>query len=226
MDRVHFVLDVLGLAPVVGEAADLGNSVLYFAEGDVFNGTLSLAAVVPVWGSASTVPRLSQYGDELITFGSRFDINKMHVLKGIDEQVHHLVPWELRYHDVVQIAARDDFHMNDAANGLVLTGYQRFQLVVEELLGVLFKLTPDEARSLQVRGIHASHPAYNKYVEFRLDEFANGFEAIEDITPQEARQFIEHELLTELVTETIQAANDVTRINEHFKVLLAARGWN
>ncbi len=50
---VHIVLDVAGLVPAIGEAADLVNGVLYGIEGDLINMGISLAAMVPVvgWGA-------------------------------------------------------------------------------------------------------------------------------------------------------------------------------
>lgn len=50
----HIVLDVLGLVPVVGEVADGINAVWYFAEGNVIDGTLSVAALVPIGGQGAT----------------------------------------------------------------------------------------------------------------------------------------------------------------------------
>lgn len=46
----HFILDVVGLVPVVGEIADGLNAVWYAAEGDVLNASLSAAGAVPFVG--------------------------------------------------------------------------------------------------------------------------------------------------------------------------------
>jgi hypothetical protein len=50
----HFVLDMAGLVPVIGEAADLANAGIYFVEGDHLNASFSAAAAVPVYGWVST----------------------------------------------------------------------------------------------------------------------------------------------------------------------------
>lgn len=53
-DIGHATLDVVGLVPVVGEAADVANGIWYAAEGDYVNAGLSLASAIPVagWGAA------------------------------------------------------------------------------------------------------------------------------------------------------------------------------
>ena len=52
-DIGHDVLDLAGAVPVVGEVFDGINAVWYYAEGDVLNGSLSLAGMVPLFGVAS-----------------------------------------------------------------------------------------------------------------------------------------------------------------------------
>ncbi|MGU8435551.1 SH3 domain-containing protein, partial [Clostridium perfringens] len=49
---IHEYLDILGFVPVVGDALDAINSVIYVFEGDYVNSLLSLGAVVPIYGSA------------------------------------------------------------------------------------------------------------------------------------------------------------------------------
>ncbi|MFG2999081.1 SpvB/TcaC N-terminal domain-containing protein [Streptomyces sp. NPDC048340] len=46
----HTTLDVVGMVPVVGEVADLGNAGWYAAEGDYGNATLSAASAIPGLG--------------------------------------------------------------------------------------------------------------------------------------------------------------------------------
>ena len=53
-DLGHTILDVAGLIPVIGEAADGINAAWYTAEGDYTNAALSAAAMIPVVGSAAT----------------------------------------------------------------------------------------------------------------------------------------------------------------------------
>ena len=50
----HGILDVAGLVPVVGEAADLANAAWYTAEGDYTMAALSAAAAIPFAGWAAT----------------------------------------------------------------------------------------------------------------------------------------------------------------------------
>ncbi|MCT2582004.1 WXG100-like domain-containing protein [Actinophytocola gossypii] len=57
-DLGHTALDVIGLVPVVGEAADAINAGWYAAEGDWVNAGLSLAAMVPIAGWAATGGKL------------------------------------------------------------------------------------------------------------------------------------------------------------------------
>ena len=39
---------------------------------------------------------------------------------GIGGQAHHIIPWELRGHDLVQRASRGGFNMNGGSNGIRL----------------------------------------------------------------------------------------------------------
>lgn len=59
-DAGHTVLDVAGLVPVIGEAADGLNAAWYTAEGDYLNASLSAAAMIPVVGSVATGARLGR----------------------------------------------------------------------------------------------------------------------------------------------------------------------
>ncbi|MFA6248094.1 MAG: hypothetical protein WC615_14240 [Mucilaginibacter sp.] len=52
--KVHFIFDVAGFVPVIGDAADLINGGIYFIEGDKINCALSVSAAIPVIGWAST----------------------------------------------------------------------------------------------------------------------------------------------------------------------------
>ncbi|MFJ9785420.1 LamG-like jellyroll fold domain-containing protein [Amycolatopsis sp. NPDC101161] len=54
----HTALDIIGLIPVVGEVADGINAIWYFAEGDVLDGALSAAAMIPVGGWAASAGKL------------------------------------------------------------------------------------------------------------------------------------------------------------------------
>lgn len=58
-DFVHLTLDVVGLVPIVGEAADLINGAIYLVEGDMVNAGLSASAAVPFAGWAATGSKLA-----------------------------------------------------------------------------------------------------------------------------------------------------------------------
>lgn len=46
----HFILDIAGFVPLIGDAASLINGAIYYVEGDHINCALSLAAMIPVTG--------------------------------------------------------------------------------------------------------------------------------------------------------------------------------
>jgi RHS repeat-associated protein len=74
-DLGHAVLDVVGLVPVVGEAADLANAAWYSAEGDYANAALSAAAAVPFvgWGASAIKAGMYIYkGMDAARSGSRY----------------------------------------------------------------------------------------------------------------------------------------------------------
>jgi len=58
----HTVLDVAGLVPVIGEAADGLNAVWYTAEGDMLNAALSAAAMIPIGGWAAAGTKFGRKG--------------------------------------------------------------------------------------------------------------------------------------------------------------------
>jgi RHS repeat-associated protein len=51
VNTVQTVLDVAGMIPVVGEAFDAVNGIIYAVQGDAVNSALSFAACIPVAGS-------------------------------------------------------------------------------------------------------------------------------------------------------------------------------
>ncbi|WP_316785430.1 hypothetical protein [Pedobacter frigiditerrae] len=53
-DNLHFALDVIGMAPVGGEAADILNGAIYYLEGDYINAALSGGSAIPVYGWFAT----------------------------------------------------------------------------------------------------------------------------------------------------------------------------
>lgn len=55
----HTALDVAGMIPMIGEAADIANAGWYALEGDYTNAALSAAGAVPFCGNAATVCKIS-----------------------------------------------------------------------------------------------------------------------------------------------------------------------
>jgi hypothetical protein len=67
LNRVgHGVLDVAGLVPYIGEAADGANALWYLAEGDKKNAALSAAAMVPFVGMGATGAKFGLKASKLI----------------------------------------------------------------------------------------------------------------------------------------------------------------
>ena len=60
---VHAGLDLLGMTPGIGNAADLLNAALYASKGDKSKTLLSLASAVPVTGQAATLQRMAEIGE-------------------------------------------------------------------------------------------------------------------------------------------------------------------
>jgi len=56
-DIGHTALDVAGMVPVIGEAADLANAGWYAVEGDYKNAALSAAGAIPFAGNAATAAK-------------------------------------------------------------------------------------------------------------------------------------------------------------------------
>jgi RHS repeat-associated protein len=74
-DLGHAVLDVVGLVPVVGEAADLANAAWYAAEGDYVNAALSAASAIPFVGYGASAIKAGRYiykGVDAARSGSRY----------------------------------------------------------------------------------------------------------------------------------------------------------
>jgi len=59
IDNVQLGLDVLGMAPGIGEVFDVINAGIYFARGDVSNGFLSLASAIPLLGNLTSGSKLA-----------------------------------------------------------------------------------------------------------------------------------------------------------------------
>ncbi|CAL2107151.1 conserved exported hypothetical protein [Tenacibaculum sp. 190524A02b] len=110
-------------------------------------------------------------------------------------EAHHLIPWAKRTQEVIQKAARAGFHMNAKVNGISLKKFS--------------KLTGD--------GLHGNHPAYDKFVQKRIDDFIN---KTNNLTPEIAKDFLEKELIPDLLDYIELAKKSGLNLNEYFKTLL------
>ena len=139
-EAIHIGLDVIGLAPVIGEAADVTNATIYVFQGNWQDASLSVAGIVPFAGWFSTIPRL---GKRLITHtgglttlifkndnGAVVFYNSVSSCRTQLRKVlgtpanwvaHHIMPLEHDTKAIVQRAAKaaDDipFHVNQPGNG-------------------------------------------------------------------------------------------------------------
>lgn len=130
----------------------------------------------------------------IATFGNSSNLRKVLGITDPLKEAHHLIPWQLRTHDLTQIAAHADdvpFHMNHPVNGIGIDKYSAN--------------LPD--------GVHANHPQYNNYVRQRMDELQADLE-LEfggNIPPNEASQAL-RDLMDELREDIL--ANPTTKIND------------
>ena len=65
-DIGHTALDVAGMVPVIGEAADLANAGWYLAEGDKTNAALSAASAIPLAGNFATGAKWAKKGVDAV----------------------------------------------------------------------------------------------------------------------------------------------------------------
>jgi len=108
-----------------------------------------------------------------ITFGSRAILPKLYDRK-TGYQLHHIIPWSLRTHEVVQRAAVVGFHVSSQMNGKRMEGYK-------------------------LDGVHVhGHMIYNKYVLKQLDLF---LELNPEATEHECYDYLKFDLLPRLRDE-------------------------
>ncbi|WP_105970915.1 ricin-type beta-trefoil lectin domain protein [Streptomyces geranii] len=72
-DIGHAALDVVGLVPVFGEAADVINGAWYLAEGNYVDAALSFSSAIPLAGYAATAAKGAKYADEAIDAAKAVD---------------------------------------------------------------------------------------------------------------------------------------------------------
>jgi RHS repeat-associated protein len=84
-DVGHTALDLAGLVPVIGEAADLANAAWYAADGDHLNAGLSAAAAIPFLGWGATGTKLAIKGTDAVRSLVKASDETAAVVKGSDE---------------------------------------------------------------------------------------------------------------------------------------------
>ena len=171
LDAVQTGLSFLGMAPVAGFIPDVANSVISVARGNYADAAIHLAAAVPGFGQAVTGAKFATAG--LGVFGAVKAVDRMgdagrtanrafgftdelgvssqaarrHLrssVPGSGGQVHHIIAWEARGHELIQRAARGGFNINGANNGIRLPITQHLgshrklnQAVTAKLDGIL-----------------------------------------------------------------------------------------
>jgi len=208
--ELHFVLDMVGMMPIVGEPADFINGAWYTYEGNYTEATLCYAGMVPIVGWAATsgkllakvikasdgtisMLKLGKNADGLFTFGNPNELGKILKTSGTTSQAHHIVPWSLAENDLVQKAAEAGFHLNDELNGIVLQKYSK----------------------ALAEGVHGNHPAYNQYIRKKLAEID-----VDDFTPETAKNYLENYLIPDLKKHIAKAIERNITLNSYFSGLI------
>ena len=145
------------------------------------------------WGGKNFKLKWEKVGNR-ITFGNRSDLAK--ILGTTDNiEAHHIMPWKVcEDNEIVQLAALDGFHPNLVENGI---GLEKYTKLVGE-------------------GLHGNHPAYDDYIKNRLIKYKS---LHPNITPKEANEFLQTELIPELKTYISNAKQTDLNLNEYFKVI-------
>ncbi|WP_146746622.1 AHH domain-containing protein [Sinomicrobium soli] len=128
--------------------------------------------------------------DGLVTFGSRSKLATVIKTTALEE-AHHIIPWNKLGDEVVQEAAYAGFHMNSAVNGKALQKYT----------------------ALTGEGIHGNHPAYDKFVQYKLDEFKSS----NILTSDNASEFLNNSLIPELNNLIDEAIGSGMNLNTYFR---------
>ncbi len=115
--------------------------------------------------------------------------NFLGTTSGID--AHHILPLGKCNHVVVRSASKNGYHPN----------------IPESIVGL-----EHYDAALQV-GLHQNHPAYDKFIQARLDDFA----ALGDLSPASCNNYIQSTLIPELKSEIFNAKNSTYKnLNSYF----------
>jgi hypothetical protein len=172
LDTMQLLLDFVGLAPGLGEVADIANGTIYLIQGNHTDATLSYLSAIPVAGwytagikfakrtislssGAKTSLKWIVNAQEIIKFGDRKQLRKvLQLAVGDARQAHHIIPWGKSAHPAVQKAASSNnaFHMNEALNGIPVNttihngSHSVYDGLVQSRLDAIpANATPDEA---------------------------------------------------------------------------------
>lgn len=165
-EAVQLGLDIVGLFPVVGEVADVLNGIIYSIDGNGTMAALSYVSAIPIvgWWSAGvkmaqriivtaggkTALKWIRLANDQISFGRRGQLRRVLGLSvGNAQQAHHLFPWELTEHTLVQTAAKGPagtaFHMNELLNGIALDKVAHVNGFAHPLYNAAVKEAADKA---------------------------------------------------------------------------------
>ena len=131
-----------------------------------------------------------------IEFGSRSDIRlTLGLTSGTGTEAHHIITWTKGGdHKIVQLAAEDGFHLNMFENAVELEKY--FE---------------------GVGGMHGNHPAFDAFMEFRLNDFDSRNPVL---SAAKANEYLQQILIPELSTHINGAKNSTLNLNEYFKQIV------
>lgn len=166
---IQMGLDLVGTFPGPGTIANLLNASIYSIHGEGINATLSLVGAVPGAGWVTIGAKYAYVGKNLMfatAAGIKFVRNSdyfragLGLVKGDGLIGHHITPFVLKDHNLVQRAAQAGFHINDPwLNGKVVSSIQQ----------------------------PSNHPNYTNQVSALFDLFIASKGGIQNISPQVAK---------------------------------------
>ncbi len=178
---------------LVGKDGVLVHNIYYFFDvARQFASGLTNVGDLVVWSGQPYTVYWAKVGSK-IQFGDRSLLAS--ILGNVGNiEAHHIIPWKKGgNHPLVQLAANAGFHLNHIYNGIGLPKFSR--------------LTGD--------GLHGNHPAYDKYIEYRLNRF---MELNPHATALDASEFLQDTLIGEMKTLILKAQTwNSGSLNDYFK---------
>lgn len=134
-----------------------------------------------------------EYRDGVIYFGKRRALSRQFI-KSYGLECHHLLPYSLRQHEVLQRASVVGFHISMKENGKMMRGYL-------------------------LNGTHVNgHRYYNLYVKKQLDLFLS---QNKEATEYECNDYLINELIPELRNELdVCESSNYKTMDAYFKKIL------